>query len=185
LRAGVTEKQRSDRVFQWSLLVEEIPMNTKLTFNLSISLIISLAFLLVIMTLAAIRFAMPPKDEVLLGNLEEYPPANQPYLVQLKNRATFLVNTGDELIVFYEKTPNSTRCRYRWIDSSTFSWISDNVQQGGLFIDPCLGTKFSLDGSYLDGPLAGDLERYQTRITDGQIWVDVNSTIQDELRPID
>jgi hypothetical protein len=111
------------------------------------------------------HFAYPTKQEYLVGDISQYPPAGHPYLIVVDNKSIYLVNTGNNILIFHWRTPGSAYCRYKWFDLE------------GAFIDPCIGARFSLDGSFLTGPLHRDLSRYSVRLEGGQIIVDLSGRI--------
>jgi hypothetical protein len=110
------------------------------------------------------HFAYPPKQEYLVGNISQYPPAGHPYSIEVDNKTMYLANTGNNILIFHWRTPGSTHCRYKWFDLEA------------AFIDPCSGARFSLDGSFLTGPPHRGLDRYSIRLEGGQIIVDLSET---------
>jgi hypothetical protein len=45
-------------------------------------------------------------------------------------------------------------------------------------IDPCSGSRFTLDGKYEMGPALADMDRYKIDIREGEILVEVNYIIK-------
>jgi len=112
------------------------------------------------------NFAYPPKQEYLVGNISQYPPAGHPYSIEVDNKTMYLANTGNNILIFHWRTPGSAHCRYKWFDLEA------------AFIDPCTGARFSLDGSFLTGPPHRGLDRYSIRLEGGQIIIDLSETIE-------
>ena len=90
---------------------------------------------------------------------------------EVDNKMMYLANTGNNILIFHWRTPGSAHCRYKWFDLE------------GAFIDPCTGARFSLDGSFLTGPLHRGLDRYSMRRDGGQIIVDLSNTIEGPENP--
>ncbi len=96
-----------------------------------------------------------------MGELSDFRPRPAPYELR-SQRVIFLVNTGTELLAFDNHTPRNSGC---WV-----AWIPDIR----IFHDPCLGTKFSREGSYLNGPPSPPLGRYDVRLEGSQAWIDLS-----------
>lgn len=48
----------------------------------------------------------------------------------------------------------------------------------GRFEDPCSGSKFAPDGTWLQGPATRDLDRLPVKIEAEQVWVDPSTVIE-------
>jgi len=79
----------------------------------------------------------------------------------------WIIYTEPNFHVFLARSPKS---------GCTLQWHEEDEQ----FYDGCLGTIFSRDGQYLDGPPARALDELPVRIQDGMIWVS-NQIIYGEL----
>jgi hypothetical protein len=132
---------------------------------LSFSLLTSLILFGLILSTLIFRFAYPPKQETLVGDISQYPPAGHPYSIEVDNKRMYLAYTRNNILIFHWRTPDSAHCRYKWFDLEA------------AFIDPCTGARFSLDGSFLSGPPHRGLDRYAMRLEGGQIIVDLSDTI--------
>ena len=138
---------------------------------LSFSFLTSLILFGLILSTLIFRFAYPPKQETLVGDIFQYPPAGHPYLIEVDNQRMYLANMGNNILIYYWLTPGSAHCRYKWSDLEV------------AFIDPCTGARFSLDGSFLKGPAHRGLDRYALRLDGGQIIVDLSDTIEESENP--
>jgi hypothetical protein len=150
--------------------VQEAIMRVTSSF-LWISLLTSLIFFGCVLTVLIIRFATPPEQEYLVGEISLFPPADYPYSIDEVNNRIYLVNTGKDILIFHWLTPGSAHCRYKWHDRER------------VFIDPCYGTQFTLDGSYLTGPPRRGLDRYAVRLEAGQIIVDLSNIVEGSESP--
>jgi hypothetical protein len=138
---------------------------------LSFSLLTSLILFGLILSKLIFSYVYPPKQEFLVGNISQYPPAGHPYSIEVDNKTMYLANTGNNIFIFHWRTPGSANCRYKWHDLE------------GVFIDPCTGARFSLDGSFLTGPPHRGLDRCPMRLESGQIIVDLSDTIEGPENP--
>jgi len=118
---------------------------------------------------AILQFALPGPRFILVGTLADFPPNAEPYALNA-DRRFFLVNTGGELLALSNKPPHEIvrHCSIRW----------DLTE--GYFIEPCAGSKFSLDGSYLSGPSPRAMDQHPMRIEADQVWVDSTRMIEGE-----
>ena len=82
--------------------------------------------------------------------------------------AFWLVHVDGDFLAFDPLTPHdrARRCEY------------DSNVANGCFEDPCLGAKFALDGTYLEGPALRNLDRYRLRVSEEQVVVVVSELIQ-------
>jgi nitrite reductase/ring-hydroxylating ferredoxin subunit len=132
--------------------------------RLSILLLILLTGLVVALVGVSLKFATPPSTWSILGTARDYPPSPHPYEIRISQATFYLVKTGDEFLALSAKHPHRPYCFINWIEAES------------RYIDPCLGTQFNLDGSYISGPIA-DMERYPILVKDGQISVDLSRRI--------
>jgi hypothetical protein len=134
-----------------------------------------LAFLLSILLLGLIlgwvilRFALPQPRFALVGTLADFPPDPAPYQMKSERRF-FLVNTGEALIALSNKPPHEIfrHCSIHWNSAE------------GRFMEPCGGSQFSLDGSYLSGPSPRAMDRHPMRMEGDKLWVDTTRMIEGE-----
>jgi nitrite reductase/ring-hydroxylating ferredoxin subunit len=92
------------------------------------------------------------------------PPIRPPHrpLVQPSPVPVILHNDRGVVRAFYQRDPRSS-CMFPW------------QQPEQLFIDPCHGSAYRPDGTYLRGPSARDLDQFGVIVRrDGSIWVDLN-----------
>lgn len=127
-------------------------------FSLWIS---SLIITLMSFVVTALWYAYPGVPYASIGSIDDYPPSQGPYWVEINDEQyIWVVNTGKELIMFNRRTPHVWGCMYKWVTSNK------------RFEDPCSGAKFSLMGTLIDGPGMRSLDRYAYRIVGGKIQVE-------------
>lgn len=115
------------------------------------------------------RFAMPLPNLMQIGSLSDYPPSAEPHAFNSGNQQLWIVHADNELLVFDSRTTHHTRrCRVLWLAATQ------------RFEDPCLGTKFTLDGTYVEGPAPRNLDYYPYKIENGAIWVDLTEPVPGE-----
>lgn len=108
------------------------------------------------------RYALPQPKLVVVGNLADFPPSNEPYRYVNDKVDVYIVNTENKLFAFVPKTPNVWQCKVRWVSANQ------------RFEEPCLGAKFALTGAYLFGPGVRGLDRYNVHVTaTNQLVVDL------------
>ncbi|MFN8487640.1 MAG: hypothetical protein U0350_08625 [Caldilineaceae bacterium] len=129
-------------------------------------LLISLFTLIGTLMWIILRYALPQPKLVLVGNLADFPPSNEPYHYVNEKVDVYIVNTENKLLALIPQTPNLWQCNIRWVNANN------------RFEEPCLGAKFALTGAYLFGPGVRGLDRYPVRMTDThQLLVDLSQVI--------
>jgi cytochrome b6-f complex iron-sulfur subunit len=122
----------------------------------------SIMLFAVLAIISVIWFALPRGTYITLGELSAFPPSAEPYIVRHEGQQLFyVVNTGDELIIFDWRVTTSSgglTCRVNWITDE------------GRFEDPCWGSKFTLTGAHFDGP-PRLMRQYAYKIEGGQVLV--------------
>lgn len=121
------------------------------------------ALLLLLLTTIglAFQYILPASNIVRLGNLADFPPSAMPYRIATQQAIVYVVNVGEELQILVAQDPHRWGCRILWDKSNH------------RFDDPCLGSKYALDGIYVQGPAPRGMDHYASRIIDGNVWVDV------------
>ena len=120
---------------------------------------------------AMLAFAMPRFKEgefggtYTVGTVAETLPAPDSPPVNYPDLRFWLVNVGpteaakgggiEGLVALY-KVCVHLGCLYAWVDSTV------------RFECPCHGSKYQVDGTYIEGPAPRDLDRFRVVITDGQ-----------------
>ena len=100
--------------------------------------------------------------------MEDFPPAERPYNVTNDEIPVWLVNTGNEIFAFSKRTPDPEPwdCNYAWEPANR------------EFTDPCSGSKFSLDGTLLEGPAERGLDQYEVNVLrNGRIQINFDELI--------
>jgi cytochrome b6-f complex iron-sulfur subunit len=134
---------------------------------------------------AMLAFAMPRFREgefggtFTVGTVAEKLPAADSPPVNYPDLRFWLVNIGPEeaakgggiegLVALY-KVCVHLGCLYAWVDSTV------------RFECPCHGSKYQVDGTYIEGPAPRDLDRFRVVITDGQGNL-VNETVTTKTSP--
>jgi len=130
----------------------------------------SLLMALIAIVAALLWYSTPRFSYVILGTLAEYSSSDTPILVERDGQFFYVLNTGDELIVFVPKATDLIGCRTIWTPSNA------------RFEDPCLASKWTIMGHWIDGPATRDLDRYSYRIVNGQIEVETWRVIRADGR---
>lgn len=155
--------------------VRQKPLNRR-EFSYYLLIAVLVLFLLVVAVLS-ILYALPRSDKsiarVLVGQSDDFPSTERPYLVQLEEASIFLVRTENGWLALDRRTPYEMSvgsCEYAW------------EQANGRFTDPCSGSKFTLDGRLLEGPATQDLNQYPITEKSGELFVDLTTLIQGQTR---
>ena len=115
----------------------------------------------------------PPSPRPFVLSVADFAPRAEPYFLDDPARPLFIVNTGDELLVFDAFVPHlkypTTACRLIWRE--------------GHFDDPCWGSKFDLHGHVWQAPAVRDLDWYAYELRDGQLVVELSRLIEGEYNP--
>jgi hypothetical protein len=132
-------------------------------------LIASMLAAILTFIIAGLWFSYPILPTVIIGSTADFPPSSSPYWVEKGEDQFYVVNTDRNLIIFVPRTTHPTvRCRLIW------------NRDADRFEDPCLSTKFSLTGEWIDGPTWRNLDRYVYRIEHGQITVEMYRIVKGE-----
>ena len=115
-------------------------------------------------------YVLAPPNLINLGAVTNYPPGETPYFVPGKN-PVFVVNTGENLLVLVAVPPHPKACLAKWLS------------EDAKFMDPCLGSQFWLDGTYILGPSPRNMDHYKFRIENGELWMDADRKILGEQHP--
>lgn len=112
--------------------------------------------------LAALSAYLVPEEPCIsIGMLADFPPRDRPYFVVIDHRPVYVVNTGQELIVFDALTPYDP---YRVM----LKWVPSNHR----YEDPLTGSKFALTGEYIEGPASRNMDRYAYQVrADGALLI--------------
>jgi hypothetical protein len=135
---------------------------------LSALLIASLVVLGMAAITGVILYAFPPPSYEEFGTLSDYPPSSDPYVISAKV-PFFLASTDTELIALSSRSPRKAGCRIHW------------SREEKRFIEPCFGTKFRLDGTYLSGPPM-NMDRYPLKLDGEKLLVETTRLISNPYR---
>ncbi len=139
---------------------------------------VSVIVLLAAFALMGAFLVMPPAVWVDLGATDqlsrEEPTPRAFTLSDGTNVSAWVVYSRGQWLVFDGTTPLGTHCRYQWQPVT------------GRFEDPCSGAKFSTTGEFLDmsdafaGQTVRNLDRYATKVEDGELMMNAHQLIQAE-----
>jgi hypothetical protein len=130
--------------------------------------IVSLIALGLTVITGVILYAFPPPFYEEFGTLSDYPPSSDPYMISAVV-PFFLASTDTELIALSSRSPRKAGCWIHW------------SQEEERFIEPCFGTKFRLDGTYLSGPPM-NMDRYQLKLDGQKLLVETTRLISNPYR---
>lgn len=122
------------------------------------SALAGLAFLL---AWGLLGFSTPRPAQVAAGHVQDFPVDGQPHLISKKSHPFYIVNIDGELIALEARSEDHiVRCIVHW--------------QAGFnaFVDPCLGTHFSLRGVYRGKGPPGELRHLPLQIRGDEVWVE-------------
>jgi hypothetical protein len=126
--------------------------------KLFVSLLIGWLALSGICLAGLFAFALPQTRLVDIGQIEDFPPANEPYEIFDPVHA-YVVNDGAQVIVIDPHTQAPK--------SYTAYWNRKERK----FIDPLTGVWYTLTGRFIRGPERPDLLRYPLVVKDGRLWI--------------
>lgn len=95
---------------------------------------------------------------------------DRPQLTDIGTHALIIVRTDRQLIALNRRDSHPKGCLVTW-----------RAERNEL-ADPCLGTRYRQDGSYIAGPAPRDLDRYPVQIADGRIAVNIEQPIRGAVR---
>ena len=127
----------------------------------------ALLLLLVMGAGIAYHYALPLPQWVTLGNIAQFP-IERPVHIITRKANVWIVNTGQEFLVFHAVPNDLTKCRIYW----------EAARQ--RFSDPCRGSRYTIRGIFdMQGPApTRSLDRYVSQ-------VDANGDLSIELtKPI-
>ena len=88
--------------------------------------------------------------------------AETPHAVEVDGKSIFLTLVDEKVMAFYGQDPHSRGCIVNW----------DAREQ--RFIDPCLGTTYEHDGTYVRGPSPRSLDRFVVRVTNNEVAINTS-----------
>lgn len=116
------------------------------------------------------QFALPRPNLVSLGPVKNFPPSDTPYFVR-GEKPVFIVNTDGKFIVLVAVPPHPKACQARWL------------AEDAKFMEPCLGSQFKLDGTYILGPSPRNMDQYAYTIENGILLLNLDQKILGEKHP--
>jgi cytochrome b6-f complex iron-sulfur subunit len=153
--------------------------NKKLDINrqefLNIAWLASMGFMLVSIGGVSYLFAMPRFKEgefggvITVGNTNDLPQVGSSPKGYPKVKL-WLSNTNEGVKAIY-KVCTHLGCLYNWSD------------QEGIFICPCHGSQFNLDGSYIQGPAPRSLDTFVVQLVDPQTQEVIAETSENGFPP--
>ena len=119
-------------------------------------------------------YTIPTPRLVAIGNISDFPHSAPPRLITVDNKQVFIVTMATEILAFDPMVDysQSFRCPVRWVESNH------------RFEEPCGGSKFFMDGRWLEGPALRNLDRYLVVIDrDGTVRIETWRTIKGDPHP--
>jgi cytochrome b6-f complex iron-sulfur subunit len=117
-------------------------------------------------------YALPRNSEgpvrVSVGTTADFPSMERPHAITLEGVSLFIVRTEADWLALDRRTPSVRSC--------LFAWTVANER----FEDPCYGSKFTLDGTLLEGPATRNLDQYPITEKSGELFVDLTTIIPGE-----
>lgn len=127
-----------------------------------LGLIVGLVVLAVLLGWVLLRFSTPTPEMFSAGEVKDYPPGQPPRLFSSESDFFYVLNNEGELIAMVARAKERLgSCLVHW------SAIEN------AFIDPCLGTHISRDGTYLGKGPPYNLRHLPIKIKDNLVWVDL------------
>lgn len=123
---------------------------------------IALAGLVSLLAWGVVRFSTPRPARVLVGQVQDFLPGQAPRLIDQDSTLFYVLNVNGELVALYARSLRHTRCQVNWDEGRE------------VFVDPCLGTRFTPTGEYQGGGPPQELVRLPVKVKDGQVWVEIN-----------
>lgn len=93
-----------------------------------------------------------------------------PALVEIDMHSLIIVQTDQQVIALDRRDSHAHKCFVRW-----------QAERREL-ADPCLGTRYHPDGTYIAGPAPRDLNRYPLHISDGQLSINLAQPVRGSVR---
>ena len=115
-------------------------------------------------------YVLPRPNLVNLGPVANFPPRDSPYFIRSK-KPVFVVNTGENFLVLVAVPPHHKAC-IAW-------WMAEDKK----YMDPCLGSQFYLDGTYILGPPPRNMDQYAYQIDNGDLLVNFDKKILGQPHP--
>jgi hypothetical protein len=127
-----------------------------------LGLFIALAGLIALLAWVVVRFSTPKPAEVMVGAPNDFPAGQTPRLIDQDGTLFYVLNVNGDLVALYARSLRHTRCLVKWDEAR------------GVFVDPCLGTRFTPTGEYQGGGPPQELVRLPLQVRDGLVWVEIN-----------
>ena len=116
----------------------------------------------IVLAWVVVRFSLPRPALVLVGQVQDFPAAQAPRLFTQDSTPFYVLNVDENLVALYARAVRHTRCVVTWDETR------------GVFIDPCLGTRFTPTGEYQGGGPPQELVQLPVQVKHGQVWVELD-----------
>lgn len=123
---------------------------------------IAVAGLVSLLAWVVVRFGTPVPTQVLVGQVGDFVPGEAPRLIDQDGTLFYVLNVNGDLLAIYARSLRHTRCLVNW------------DERREVFVDPCLGTRFTPTGEYQGGGPPQELVQLPVQVKDGQVWVEIN-----------
>lgn len=151
-------------------LTEKKPVNQR---EFSYYLLGAVLFIFLILVAAlSLFYTLPRQDagkvQIPVGTSADFSSMDRPYPITAEGTSLFIVRTDTGWLALDGQTPYEMsfgRCILAWEEAN------------GRFVDPCSGSKFTLDGRLLEGPATQDLDQYPITEKSGELFVNLTTMI--------
>ncbi|HNP73248.1 MAG TPA: Rieske (2Fe-2S) protein [Kouleothrix sp.] len=93
-----------------------------------------------------------------------------PQRFELDGQVVYLLSSGGAPLALNARDPYRA-CVVTWADAEQ------------RFVDPCYGSRYRADGSYVSGPSPRGLDRFEARVNAGTVEVNLNQAAAGPARP--
>ena len=127
-----------------------------------VGLFIALAGLVALLGWVVVRFSTPRPALVLAGQVQDFSQGEAPRLIDQDGTLFYVLNIDGDLVALYARSSRHTHCLVKW------------DERRGVFVDPCLGTRFTPTGEYHSSGPPQELVQLPLQVKDGQVWVEID-----------
>jgi nitrite reductase/ring-hydroxylating ferredoxin subunit len=129
----------------------------------------TLVILAAVSTIVLWQYLMPQPVRVTVGRSDVFVARDEPYhLTSANPRADlFVAQVNGEWFALDARTPHTARCKVIWVAARQ------------RLEDPCSGSKFAVNGSYLEGLAWSHLARYPVQVEQDTLSVDISRPLEE------
>ena len=120
-----------------------------------LGLFIALAGLVSVLAWIVVRFSTPRPALVLAGQVQDFSQGEAPRLIDQDGTLFYVLNIDGDLVALYARSSRHTHCLVKW------------DERRGVFVDPCLGTRFTTTGEYHSSGPPQELVQFPLQVKAG------------------